>query len=453
LDLQVAVASAKSVFTVPAKPTIRKNFQPLTLDGTPYEVAAGLRHLPGLVFLDSVTAETGGLSLIGAEPESILRGHDFRQLEAALEKRHHLTSDAGYPEGAALGWITYEGEFCFGFYDHLLIYDHRSHTWLGSKVLAEKIRRAPVLDSVKSPVFLASISAEEYCAQVGQAREWIAAGDIYQVNVTHAFSARWEGDAFALFTALRHYSPAPYSAFLALGDGEIISSSPELFLKMSGRQIRTRPIKGTRPRHFEPVRDELLAYELLTSPKEVAELVMITDLERNDLGQICEYGSVRVTELLKLERYEQVFHLVSTVEGTLRENVGQVAALEACFPGGSITGAPKKRAREIIASLERRDRGVYTGAIGYFGYNGESQFSIAIRTLEKHGEHLTFAVGAGIVADSEPAREYQETLDKAAGILLACERMGREQGSRLVSEVLAKSQQDGYPEEQVDRGQ
>ena len=146
---------------------------------------------------------------------------------------------------------------------------------------------------------------------------------------------------------------------------------------------------------------------------------MITDLERNDLGQICEYGSVRVTELLKLERYEQVFHLVSTVEGEMRVDVSHVAALQACFPGGSITGAPKKRAREIIGKLEQRERGIYTGAIGYFGFNGESQFSIAIRTICKDGEDVSFAVGAGIVADSDPAREYQETLDKAAGIFLA----------------------------------
>jgi anthranilate/para-aminobenzoate synthase component I len=167
--------------------------------------------------------------------------------------------------------------------------------------------------------------------------------------------------------------------------------------------------------------------DLITSPKEVAELVMITDLERNDLGQICEYGSVCVPDLLKLERYEQVFHLVSTVEGRLRPHVDHASALRACFPGGSITGAPKKRAREIIAELEPEPRLLYTGAIGWLGYNGESEFSIAIRTALIEGAEAHFHVGAGIVADSSPEAEWQETLDKAAGILLAA---GRVRGRR-----------------------
>ena len=191
---------------------------------------------------------------------------------------------------------------------------------------------------------------------------------------------------------------------------------------MSGRAICTRPIKGTRPRKSDPHADEKSAFDLLTSPKEVAELIMITDLERNDLGIVCEYGSVTVRELLKLERYEQVFHLVSTVEGRLRAEVDHVTALRACFPGGSITGAPKKRAREIIAELEPEPRGLYTGALGWFGFNGESQFNIAIRTLVIEQGCAHFHVGSGIVADSIPENEWQETLDKAAGILLAAER-------------------------------
>lgn len=191
---------------------------------------------------------------------------------------------------------------------------------------------------------------------------------------------------------------------------------------MSGSRIRTRPIKGTRPRLADEVADERSAYDLITSPKEVAELIMITDLERNDLGRICEFGSVRAAELLKLERHEQVFHLVSTVDGQMRPDVDHVTALRACFPGGSITGAPKKRACEVIAELEPVPRGVYTGAIGYFGYNGESQFSIAIRTLVLEHGLAHFHVGAGIVADSAPEAEYRETLDKAAGILLAASR-------------------------------
>jgi anthranilate/para-aminobenzoate synthase component I len=199
---------------------------------------------------------------------------------------------------------------------------------------------------------------------------------------------------------------------------------------MSGRHILTRPIKGTRPRMESPAEDERQALELTTSPKEIAELVMITDLERNDLGHVCEFGSVTASQLLHLERYAQVFHLVSTVEGTLREEISQVEALATCFPGGSISGAPKKRALEIIRELESAPRGLFTGAIGYFGYNGESQFNIAIRTVAIHRDEsgrglAEFHVGAGITADSHPEREWEETLHKAAGILQAA-RGGRD---------------------------
>jgi anthranilate/para-aminobenzoate synthase component I len=211
---------------------------------------------------------------------------------------------------------------------------------------------------------------------------------------------------------------------IELGGRCVLSTSPESFLRISGRSIRTRPIKGTRPRRrTSPQADEKSAYDLLTSSKEIAELIMITDLERNDLGQICEYGSVVVEELLALERFEHVFHLVSTVRGTLREEIDHVSALRACFPGGSITGAPKRRACEIIAELEPTPRGVYTGTIGWFGFNGESAFNIAIRTVVIEGDRAHFHVGAGIVADSVPEMEWQETLDKAAGILLAAERL------------------------------
>ena len=230
------------------------------------------------------------------------------------------------------------------------------------------------------------------------------------------------GDHFEtldLYHRLRERSPAPYAAFLDLGERKIISSSPEQFLSMSGRTIQTRPIKGTRPRFRDREQDEKSAYDLITSTKEIAELIMITDLERNDLGQICEFGTVTATELLKLERFAQVFHLVSTVEGTLRPDISPVEALHACFPGGSITGAPKKRSREIIEELEPSPRGVYTGAIGCFGFNGESRFNIAIRTAVKEGDQLHFHVGAGIVADSVPEKEWEETLHKAAGIFQA----------------------------------
>jgi len=212
------------------------------------------------------------------------------------------------------------------------------------------------------------------------------------------------------------------SAYMECGNRQILSSSPELFLRMSERSIETRPIKGTRPRFPDPKADERSAQELTTSQKEIAELVMITDLLRNDLGQVSDFGSVFVEQMLKLETLQQVHHLVSTVKGTLRADVSQLEALASCLPGGSITGAPKKRATEIIAELEPTPRGLYTGVIGFIGFNGESQFNIVIRSLIAEKGKLSYHVGAGIVADSDPASEYQETLHKAAGIELSLQK-------------------------------
>jgi anthranilate/para-aminobenzoate synthase component I len=262
---------------------------------------------------------------------------------------------------------------------------------------------------------------ETFCRLVRRAQDYIAAGDIYQVNLSYPWLARWPHGLAPLefYLRLREASPAPYGAFLDLGGTQVFSASPECFLEMQGRRIVTRPIKGTRPRGLTGEMDLKLAHELEASAKERAELIMITDLERNDLGQVCEFGSVRVTELLKLERYAQVQHLVSTVEGTLREEVDHLGAFLACFPGGSISGAPKKRALEIIRELEPHQRELYTGAIGWFGFNGESRFSIAIRTAWREGDTVRFDTGAGIVADSDPAHEWEETRHKAGGLLRA----------------------------------
>jgi para-aminobenzoate synthetase component 1 len=404
----------------------------ISLDLAPIEVAAACRHLPGCVFFDTAVdqGDEEALSIIAARPVEVIRGRsdaEWEALELRLRARQTAVEfDAGMPIGMAAGYVGYDGAFCFGIYPEALIFRHADQSWheIGRflDLLGHGIpEAAPVM---AGPRFEPRMTRQYFCGMVARAQEFIAAGDIYQVNLAHPFTAQWDGDAFAFYEALRHYSPAPQAAFLELGGRAILSASPESFLKISGRSIRTRPIKGTRPRRAEPNADALSAYELRTSPKETAELVMITDLERNDLGQICEYGSVCVRELLKVERFEQIYHLVSTVEGHLRSEVSHIQALRACFPGGSITGAPKKRAREIIAGLEPWPRGLYTGAIGWFGFNGESHFNIAIRTVvaEKGAAH--FHVGAGIVADSVPEKEWQETLDKASGILLAAERFG-----------------------------
>ena len=323
------------------------------------------------------------------------------------------------------GTVDFDGEFRFGRYRELLIHRHDSGEWFAvGDALPEQITaftgpgHAPDAPQLS---FKGGLGRERFCAMVRRAKDYIAAGDIYQVNLSQRFAAAWapSSDPFGLFMRLRECSPAPYGAFFDQGDRQVVSSSPELFLAMSGKQVRTRPIKGTRPRRRDPGDDERSATELVTSPKERAELVMITDLERNDLGQVCEFGSVRVTDLLRLERFPQVFHLVSTVEGQLRSEIDHASVLAACFPGGSISGAPKRRALEIIAELEPEPRGLYTGAIGYLGAGGESAFNIAIRTAVVEGETLSLHTGAGIVADSDPDAEYEETLHKAAGVFAA----------------------------------
>ena len=249
------------------------------------------------------------------------------------------------------------------------------------------------------------------------------------MNLSQRLAAPCPFSGWELFERLLAVSPAPFAAYFDCGDFQIASSSPEQFLRLSGPHITTRPIKGTRPRSPDPTRDAQLAYELQTSPKELAELVMITDLLRNDLGKICEYGSVQVPELANLERFAQVQHLVSTVEGRLRTEVTHFAALASCFPGGSITGAPKFRAMEIIDELEPLARGPYTGSHGYLGFNRESQLSISIRTAIHQAGTAYFHVGAGIVADSVPEAEYDETLAKAGGFLAALNHPYRSENS------------------------
>ena len=334
-----------------------------------------------------------------------------------------------------------------GFYDSLVAFDHRlQKAWIISTGLeADGVRRetraqqrlafwlarlekpAPEITPPRAPQITQStgapatsnLSRRAFISKVERAQRYIRAGDIYQVNLAQQLSAMHAGSGWEFFQKLSAVSPAPFSAYLDCGGFQIVSSSPELFLRLSGRHVVSRPIKGTRPRSADPNRDTQLAYELQTSPKEMAELVMITDLLRNDLGRICDFGTIQVPELARLERYPQVQHLVSTVEGRLRPALTHTAALASCFPGGSVTGAPKIRAMEIIDGLEPSARGPYTGTLGYLGFNRESQLAIAIRTAVCERERVHFHAGAGIVADSVPEAEYEETLAKARGFLAA----------------------------------
>jgi para-aminobenzoate synthetase component 1 len=264
-----------------------------------------------------------------------------------------------------------------------------------------------------------NFTREQYLAAVSRIRDYILAGDVYQVNLSQRFHARSNRRPFEIYEALRAASPAPHAAFLQAGRRSLISASPEQFLELRDRTVVTRPIKGTRRRGVTPDEDERLARELMTSPKDDAELAMIVDLERNDLGRICEPGSIRVSAPKVLERHPTVHHLSATVQGTLRRGAGAVDVLRATFPGGSITGAPKIRAMEIIDELEPTRRAFYTGAIGALGFDGSLNLSIAIRTVLADGADYYFQAGGGVVADSDPAAEYDETLAKAAAMARA----------------------------------
>jgi para-aminobenzoate synthetase component 1 len=263
-----------------------------------------------------------------------------------------------------------------------------------------------------------------YLTAVARVREYVLAGDIFQANLSQRFEAPLREPPWSLYRRLRATNPAAFGAFMDCGDFQVLSVSPERFLRLSGTHVETRPIKGTRPRGLGPMHDAMLGRVLSESDKDRAENVMIVDLLRNDLSRVCRPGSVRVPELFSLEHHPTVHHLVSTVVGELEPGRDVVALVRATFPGGSITGAPKVRAMEIIAELEPTRRGVYCGSVGYFSVTGEMDTSIAIRTCVTRADRVYFQAGGGIVADSEPELEYRETLDKARGIIRALANAG-----------------------------
>jgi para-aminobenzoate synthetase component 1 len=301
--------------------------------------------------------------------------------------------------------------------------------------LARRIRERPsgsgASDESQVPAasFEPRVSREAYMATVRQAREHILAGDLFEVCTAQRFRARWSGDDQALYAALRAVNPAPFAAYLRLPGLSVLSASPERFLRLDrGGRAETRPVKGTRPRGGTPEEDARLRRELETSPKDRAENAIIIDVSRNDLGRVCEFGTVEVPEEMVVERHPFTFQMVSTVVGQLRRELGPVDLLRAAFPAGSMTGAPKIEAMKVIDSLEPVKRGVFAGSIGYLDFEGAMDLNVVIRTLVRRGDALTFHVGGAVVADSEPAAEYQETLDKAQGLIRAFELTARRPG-------------------------
>jgi len=465
---------------------MRPLLQEIQTAHTPESLAELARGEPGLVYLRTglFGAAPARYSFVAARPfltfrsfgsrceldgrEHLQFGDPWKLLDGLMARYELLDEiDLPFPLGGCFGYWGYElknfvephlpraavndlelPDCHAGFYDSLVVFDHRlDKTWVVSTGLradgSSDARHAKarldswraLLDSEAGPARLcqdyaisdavSNVPRADFVAAVRRAQRYIGAGDIYQVNLSHRLTARTAMPGWDFFQRLCDVSPAPFSAYLDCGDFQVCSSSPELFLRLSGAQAQTRPIKGTRPRGADSARDAQLGYELQTSAKEMAELVMITDLLRNDLGKVCEYGSVQVPELARLEKYPQVQHLVSTVTGTLRREQTHFSAFASCFPGGSVTGAPKIRAMEIIDELEPLTRGPYTGALGYLGFNRESQLSILIRAGICQGDRIHFHVGAGIVSDSVAEAEYEETLAKAGGFLVALAVAGR----------------------------
>ena len=274
----------------------------------------------------------------------------------------------------------------------------------------------------RAPLRLTSnFTKARYMDAVVRAKEYIRAGDAYQIVPSQRFSARTDADPFEIYRGLRVVNPSPYLYFLRLGDLAVVGSSPEMLVKIQGRDAFYRPIAGTRPRGRDEKEDKALEKELLADPKERAEHIMLVDLGRNDLGRVCEFGSVKVDRLMFVERFSHVMHLVSSLRGRLREDVDCFDTLMACFPAGTLTGAPKVRAMEIIDELEPTRRGVYAGAILYLDFSGNLDSCIALRTLVAKDGMVHIQAGGGVVADSVPAKEYQESLNKARAVVVALE--------------------------------
>jgi para-aminobenzoate synthetase component I len=286
------------------------------------------------------------------------------------------------------------------------------------------VQRCPVMPQHPAP-FLKGLTSNfesaSYLDTVRRAIDYIHAGDCFQVNLAQRLLYPAKGSPIDLYLRLRRCNPSPFAGYLDMGDFVLASTSPERFLRVEKGEVETRPIKGTRPRSPDSVQDSSQIRELLDSPKDHAENIMIVDLLRNDLGRVCEYGSVRVPAVCRLETYQFVHHLVSEVRGRLRSDKGPIDLLRAAFPGGSVTGAPKIRAMEIIAELEPTGRGPYCGSLAYLGFDGSMDSNLLIRTCTIGQGWVQFPVGGGIVADSDPQREYDETWDKAQGIIRALE--------------------------------
>lgn len=423
---------------------------------------------PWSVFLDSGRPRSakGRIDILAARPYTTLvtragmteirqrGGSTLSPTDPFALLRHYLAAD-GKPtalpfSGGAIGYFGYDlarrieklscrarnaeaiPDMAVGLYDWAVVVDHEQReSWLvgaGRDAQTEaswedlaRLFRDPPSPASRRPFRVGAVhcnfTPDTYHQAFSRIQHYIRSGDCYQVNLAQRFSAGVSGDHWLGYQALRRLNPAPYAAYLNLPGTRILSSSPERFLEVRRGRVETKPIKGTRPRAAAPEADSALARELSGSVKDRAENLMIVDLLRNDLGKVCAPGSIAVPKLFEVESFATVHHLVSTVTGRLADETDAAGLLRAAFPGGSITGAPKLRAMEIIEELEPHRRGLYCGAVGWLGFNGDMDTNIAIRTLVSSDSSLRFWAGGGIVADSRVDEEYQECLDKASAML------------------------------------
>jgi para-aminobenzoate synthetase component 1 len=445
------------------------------------ELFAKIADWPWAVFLDSgqPMSQFGRYDIMVANPfvrlvtngeqtvivdgmgERSSKNDPFELLKETLSPYRIAKTELPF-EGGAIGYFAYDlarrvehlpsvsldaenmPQMVVGIYDWALVVDHQlrrtylvSHGMNGETevdwpslcaIFDGPLMQATQADFKISSALQSNMNYTQYGAAFNRLTQYIHEGDCYQVNLAQRFSAHASGDAWTAYLALRDISPAPFMSYMNLGDAQsslqVLSASPERFLQVHGKHVETRPIKGTRPRSDNAVEDASNANDLQNSPKDRAENLMIVDLLRNDISKVCETGSVRADKLFALESFANVHHLVSTVTGKLAEDKTAIDLLRACFPGGSITGAPKFRAMEIIEELEPNRRGLYCGAIGYVGFDGNMDTNIAIRTAVYSDDEIRFYAGGGVVADSELAKEYRETLDKASSMLELIARFG-----------------------------
>jgi len=453
--------------------------RPLRWTHSPMQVLAALQGRRHTFCLDSADPShpDGRFSMVGCDPWAVYRarGSEIRiETDVGRVDFDHPLDGLGAvlaavkapppPEplpfaGGAVGFFAYDlgraierlpadtvddlgtDDVFLGLYDWVVVFDHQERRWhlaatarcpdteplaalldRAQAFLSEQMREVPSLGTAPDIAPAEAVSGftrEAYLAALDRVIEHIYAGDIYQVNLSQRFAVEVQASSFDLYRSLRRHTRAVFSAYVSGVGMDVLSLSPERFLRVRGREVQTCPIKGTRPRGTTPAEDAALAAELCDSTKDAAELAMIVDLERNDLGRVCEAGTVEVADHAALYTLATVHHTVTRVVGQVRESVDAAALLRATFPGGSITGAPKIRSMEIIEDLEPTRRGVYTGSVGYLGYDGRMDLNIAIRTVTLKDGVAHVQAGGGIVADSDPKAEYEETLTKARALLAA----------------------------------